>query len=78
LLDFSNNEIYNWGGDHAGYNNDSKSVTKLNYVNNYLIPGLNSNITGIAYSTGSPYNRAYFAGNYFIADNPEYRNQSNL
>jgi pectate lyase len=65
LLDFSNNVIYNWGGSHAGYNNDSKSVTKLNYVENYLIPGANSKKSGIAYSTGSPYNKAYFAGNLY-------------
>ena len=65
LLDFSNNVIYNWGGDHAGYNYDKISVTRLNYVGNYLIPGKNSKISGIAYSTGSPYNRSYFAGNYY-------------
>ena len=65
LLDFRSNVIYNWGGGHAGYNNDSKSVTRLNYVGNYLIPGANSKPTGIAYSTGSPYNRGYFARNYY-------------
>ena len=73
LLDFRNNAIYNWGGEHAGYNADKKSVTRLNYVGNYLIPGKNSELTGIAYSTGSPYNRAYFAGNYYngkLPDNP--------
>jgi pectate lyase len=37
----------------------------MNYVGNYLIPGANSKDTGIAYSTGSPYNRSYFAGNYY-------------
>ena len=65
LLDFRNNVIYNWGGGYAGYNSDSESVTRLNYVGNYLIPGANSEDNGIAYSTGSPYNRSYFAGNYY-------------
>ena len=65
LLDFRNNVIYNWGGGYAGYNNDSESVTRLNYVGNYLIPGVNSEKNGIAYSTGSPFNRSYFAGNYY-------------
>ncbi len=65
LLDFRNNVIYNWGGDHAGYNADSISVTHLNYVGNYLIAGADSKAVGIAYSTGSPYNRSYFAGNYY-------------
>ena len=73
LLDFRNNVIYNWGGGHAGYNADSKSVTRLNYVDNYLVPGADSKPTGIAYSTGSPFNSAYFAGNYYndqLPDNP--------
>jgi hypothetical protein len=65
LLDFSNNVIYNWGGSHAGYNNDKISITKLNFIGNYLIPGKNSTNTGIAYATGSPYNRAFFHGNYY-------------
>ena len=71
LLDFRNNVIYNWGGDHAGYNMDSKSVTRMNYVGNYLIPGADSKPTGIAYSTGSSFNRAYFADNYFSGRLPE-------
>jgi pectate lyase len=73
LLDFRNNVIYNWGGGHAGYNNDTISVTRLNYVGNYLIPGGDSEANGIAYSTRSAYNRAYFAGNYYDhqpTDNP--------
>ncbi|WP_159517386.1 pectate lyase family protein [Sunxiuqinia indica] len=70
LLDFRNNVIYNWGGTHAGYNADTKSVTRLNYVGNYLIPGADSKATGIAYSTGSPYNRAYFEGNYYDGKQP--------
>ncbi len=71
LLDFRNNVIYNWGGSHAGYNADSISVTHLNYVNNYLIPGVDSENNGIAYSTGSPYNKAYFAGNYYNEKLPD-------
>lgn len=70
LLDFSNNVIYNWDGGYAGYNNDSESVTKLNYVGNYLIPGQNSENNGIAYSTGSPYNKSYFSGNYYDGKQP--------
>ncbi|MFA9389723.1 MAG: polysaccharide lyase family 1 protein [Prolixibacteraceae bacterium] len=65
LLDFRNNVIYNWGGGHAGYNNDYKSVTHLNYVGNYLITGHDSKATGIAYSTCSPYNRAFFSDNFY-------------
>jgi pectate lyase len=71
LLDFSNNVIYNWGGGHAGYNNDKKSVTRLNYVGNVLIPGTDSEVTGIAYSTCSPFNRAYFSGNMYNGKLPD-------
>lgn len=71
LLDFRNNVMYNWGGTHAGYNADAVSVAKLNYVGNYLIPGANSKDNGIAYSTGSPYNQAYFEGNYYNDEMPK-------
>ncbi|MBN1972019.1 MAG: hypothetical protein JW787_00150 [Sedimentisphaerales bacterium] len=65
LLDFRSNVIYNWEGSYAGYNADKESITKLNYVGNYLIPGPNSVPTGKAYQEGSPNNRGYFSGNYY-------------
>lgn len=71
LLDFRNNVIYNWGGAHAGYNADSQSITKLNYVGNFLIPGSNSENNGIAYQTGSAFNKAYFDDNYYDFEKPE-------
>jgi pectate lyase len=61
LLDFRNNVIYNFGGVHAGYNNDKDSVTRLNYVGNVLIPGESSAEEWVAYKTCSPNNRGYFA-----------------
>ncbi|HLR25436.1 MAG TPA: hypothetical protein VK112_06180 [Fodinibius sp.] len=70
-LDFRNNVIYNWGGSYAGYNADSKSVTRMNYVGNFLIPGPNSEHTCIAYETGSSFNRAYFHDNYYNLEKPE-------
>jgi hypothetical protein len=71
LLDFRNNVIYNWIGTYAGYNADKDSVTRLNYVGNYVVPGGNSKVTGIAYQEGSPYNKGYFAGNYYNHNLPE-------
>lgn len=65
LLDFRNNVIYNWGGEYTGYNGNKESVTHLNYVNNYLVPGGNSTVSGFAYVVGSPYNKSFFAGNYY-------------
>jgi hypothetical protein len=65
LLDFRNNVIYDWKGTYAGYNADKDSVTRLNYVGNYLVAGPNSIANGKAYREGSVYNRSYFAGNYY-------------
>lgn len=71
LLDFRNNVIYNWSGSYAGYNADVDSVTKLNYVGNYLVVGPNSVATGKAYREGSVFNHSYFAGNYYSHQLPE-------
>lgn len=71
LLDFRNNVIYNWGGGHAGYNADKESVTHLNYVGNYLVPGLDSSHDAKAYQEGSTYDRAYFAGNWYAHNQPQ-------
>lgn len=71
LLDFRNNVIYNWAGSYAGYNDDEKSVTRLNYVDNYLLPGPNSSRKSVAYREGSPHNLGYFAGNVLDGEIPE-------
>jgi hypothetical protein len=71
LLDFRNNVMYDWDGSYAGYNADRESVTKLNYVGNYLVPGPSSRATGKAYREGSPFNRGYFAGNSYNGITPE-------
>lgn len=69
-FDFRNNVMYNWGGDRPGYDGDSKSVCRYNYVNNYGKPGPNSEPTGYAYSPGSRHFRAYYSGNYFYSSIP--------
>lgn len=71
LLDFRNNVMYDWDGSYAGYNADKVSVTRINYVANYLVSGPNSKVTGKAYREGSPYNRGYFASNYYNHAQPE-------
>jgi hypothetical protein len=67
FFDFRDNVIYNWGGKHAGYNDDGRnndySITNMNFVNNYYIKGPNS--TGsTAFSETTPSCKAYFSGNY--------------
>ncbi len=68
LLEFRNNVIYDWAGNHAGYNADKVSVTRMDYVGNYLIPGVDSAENSVAYQEGSIYNKSYFAGNWLDGD----------
>lgn len=63
LLDFRNNAIYNFGGGYAGYNGDHESITKINYIQNYLIRGINSDSSSVAYKEQSIYNKGYFFKN---------------
>ncbi len=67
VFDFRNNVVYNWGGRHAGYNDDgqnkSNSITNMNFINNYYIKGPNS--TGeIAFRESTAGCKAYFSGNW--------------
>jgi hypothetical protein len=73
FFDFRDNVIYNWGGKHAGYNDDGRnndySITNMNFVNNYYIKGPNS--TGsTAFSETTPGCKAYFSGNYMDGSCP--------
>jgi pectate lyase len=65
LLDFRNNVIYNWIGNYPGYNADTDSVTRMNYVGNYVYEGPDSGNNTYMYLEASHHNTAYFAGNYF-------------
>jgi len=74
FFDFRNNVVYNWGGKHAGYNddgkNDANSITHMNFVNNYYIKGPNS--TGsIAFRESTTCSKAYFSGNWMEGVCPE-------
>jgi hypothetical protein len=70
LFDYRNNVMYNWGGSRPGYDGDSESVCRYNYVGNYGKPGPNSNSTGYAYSAGCKHFRGYYADNYFFGEIP--------
>ncbi len=69
-FDFRNNVMYNWGGSRPGYDGDSESVCRYNYVGNYGKPGPDSDNTGYAYSAGCKYFRAYYEGNNFFGNIP--------
>lgn len=69
FVDFRNNVFYNWGGSTSGANNDSNSVTKYNFINNYYISGPNT--SGLkAFREYSVKAQAYFAGNYMNGVEP--------
>ncbi|MFW6270010.1 MAG: HEAT repeat domain-containing protein [Bacillota bacterium] len=63
MVDFSNNVFYNWGGAYSGYNADTNTISKYNFINNYYKTGPVS--TGeYAFEESSSYAEAYFDGNY--------------
>jgi pectate lyase len=71
LFDFRNNVMYNWGGDRPGYDADTASICRYNYVGNYGKPGPDSQKTGYAYNAGCKFFKAYYQGNYFYGSIPE-------
>jgi hypothetical protein len=73
IFDFRNNVVYNWGGGHAGYNDDGKnndnSIIRMNFVNNYYFKGPNS--TGsYAFRESTTGCKAYFNGNWMNGSCP--------
>ena len=70
-FDFRNNVMYNWDGSRPGYDADSESVCRYNYVNNYGKPGPDSDKSGWAYSAGCKLFKAYYSGNHFFGNIPE-------
>lgn len=71
LFDFRNNVLYNWQGSRPGYDADSLSVCRYNYVGNYAKLGPNSSRPGHMYKAGSKYFRAYYSGNFYDGSIPE-------
>ncbi len=69
IFDFRNNVVYNWGGSYAGYNADSDSITKMNFVGNYYIEGNNSSGDD-AFREQCTYSRAYFSDNWMNGSCP--------
>jgi hypothetical protein len=68
LFDFRNNVLYNWGGSRPGYDGDSESVCRYNYIGNYGKPGPDSDDSGYAYNAGCKHFRGYYDDNYFFGE----------
>jgi hypothetical protein len=63
IIDVRNNVFYNWGGSYSGYNADTASVSRYNFVDNYYVAGPNSR-KAMAFEESSPYASLYFFGNW--------------
>ncbi len=62
-FDFRNNVMYNWKGDQPGYNADSSTTTRYNFIANVCIVGPESNFTGYMFKENCPDCYAYWADN---------------
>jgi len=72
LFDFRNNVFYNWGGAASGYNADTDSISRYNFVNNYYLHGPNST-KSIAFNEDDNPALSHFSGNAMngrVPDNP--------
>ncbi|HPP55658.1 MAG TPA: PA14 domain-containing protein [Anaerohalosphaeraceae bacterium] len=61
-FDFRNNVVYNWSGTHPGYNADTDTMSRYNFVGNVFIRGPGSSGTK-AFKEDCKYAYAYWAGN---------------
>lgn len=61
-FDFRNNVVYNWSGTHPGYNADTSTMSRYNFVGNVFIRGPGSSGTK-AFKEDCKYAYAYWAGN---------------
>ncbi|MFC1777439.1 pectate lyase, partial [Pseudomonadota bacterium] len=69
LFDFRNNVFYNWGNKSSGYNADTESISRYNFVNNYYLRGVNS--TGaVAFQESNSLSDSYFSGNFMDHEQP--------
>ena len=72
LFDFRNNVFYNWGGASSGYNADTESRSRYNFINNWYQRGPDSS-KSLAFDEGNPLAESYFSGNFMngeLPDNP--------
>jgi pectate lyase len=69
IFDFRNNVVYNWAGSYAGYNADTDSITRMNFVGNYYKEGPNSTRND-AFREQCTYSSAYFQDNFMNGIGP--------
>lgn len=62
MFEFRSNVFYNWGGDHAGYNADTESISTYAFIGNAYVPGPDSEGRN-AFDDSNPLARAFFQDN---------------
>ncbi len=62
FFDFRSNIFYNWGADRSGYNADTATLSRYNFVDNAYVAGPQSG-KPIAFKESDTLAKAYFAGN---------------
>lgn len=62
FFDFRSNVFYNWGADRSGYNADTATLSRYNFVDNAYVAGPQSQ-KPIAFKESDMLAKAYFAGN---------------
>ncbi len=65
-FDFRNNVVYNWAGGYPGYNADTSSTSRYNFVGNVFIQGVESS-GSVAFKEDSIDSYAYWSGNAYGA-----------
>jgi hypothetical protein len=70
LFDFRNNVFYNWGGAASGYNADTESVSRYNFVNNYYLRGPDST-KSLAFDEKNTLAESHFSGNAMDGEVPD-------
>ena len=70
LFDFRNNVFYNWGGASSGYNADTDSISRYNFVNNWYQRGPDSS-KSLAFDESNSLAIAHFSGNFMNGKLPE-------
>jgi hypothetical protein len=64
-FDFRNNVVYNWKGSTPGYNADTASVSRYNFIGNVYISGLESTIANKIFKEDAYKSYGYFADNMY-------------
>ncbi|HEY5713252.1 MAG TPA: pectate lyase [Allosphingosinicella sp.] len=62
LMEFRSNVFYNWGRNTAGYNEDTASLIRYNFIDNAYVAGPDS-AGAFAFRENNQLARAWFAGN---------------